>query len=155
MTMDASMDLENIIDTTTMSPQDKAILMLIERVEHLEDEVNKYKKDVLVRDILASDDKCTVYIDTFMYLLDIPPCDRSPNDMVKEIACKYRNGVSNRVLQLSALTNKPIWELTPGDLCWRYSEAGNNIYAVLVAMTHEELDGLWRYMLIKNDYVVL
>jgi hypothetical protein len=71
--------------------------------------------------------------------------------MVKEIACKYNEGISSRVQELSALitSNKHIWELKPIDLCSTYSDIGNNIHAVLQAMTENELDGLWRYRLMK------
>jgi len=133
-----------MLDTSTMTPQDKAILMLIERVGHLEDELHKLKKDALVRDILTSGDKSTVYIDTFMYLLGIPPEDRSPNDMVKEIACTYQNGLSNRVRELSEIikSDEHIWNLKARDLCVTYCDIGHNINAVLEAMTKEELDGL-------------
>jgi hypothetical protein len=71
-----AMDAECIMDVSSMSPMENAILMLIERIGHIEDELHKHKKDALVRDIFTSDNKCTVYIDTFMYLLGIPPEER-------------------------------------------------------------------------------
>jgi hypothetical protein len=148
---------DDVVYSSSMSHQDKAILMLIERIGHLEDELHKYKKDALIRDILTSDDRGTLFIDVFMYLLGIPPLDRSPNDMVKEIACKYKNGVSNRVYELSTLikSDKLLWDMDGLDLCcYSYLDIGINICAVLERMTHDELEGLWEYKLRKTECLI-
>jgi hypothetical protein len=148
----------DIIDISAATPQDRAIIMCIERINALESELYDMRKELLVRDIATAGSVSTIAIDVFMFLLGAPPIERSPTDIQKDIKILYERANSttqSRLQEFAKLMNneKNLWEMTAQEICipMYYDDMfGNNIYSVLQAMTMDELKGIWQYELQKT-----
>lgn len=148
----------DIIDTSTLTPQDKALLMCIERIDNLEEQLYHMQKELLVRDILTLDTSGVIAINVFMYLLGAPSAERSPLDIERDVDKYYNQNhqAQIRVQELAALmkTEKPLWEMTASDISIivHYDDGsfGSHLPTVLEAMTLDELKGYWQYHLNKE-----
>jgi len=151
----------DIMDTSSLTAQDKAIIMCIERIEKLESRLYDLQKQTLIRDIATCESTSHIAIDIFLYLLGAPPADRSPVEIEDTVKLHYaqNNSARARVQELAALVknDKKLWEMTATELSIpvHYNDMfGDNIYTVLETMTLDELNGFWQYQLQKTKLIV-
>jgi hypothetical protein len=143
------------IDTTTLTEQDKFLLMCLQRIEELERDVDKLKskvRDTITRDIACVHSKTGIAVDMLAYFLKVPTHVRSACEIKKmlvEILPMYKHNWSDR---LTELTEKvpcllQVWEISHDSFDeWGYlndTDFGNNMYAFLAALTDEEIEDYW------------
>ena len=137
----------------SLSPVERTILMLIERVEELEKEIVESKKENLINAIMCCDGKNNIWMDVFSFLLGISHTDHLEILQNKDFTSIPTN-IPDRVKSLARvqLTEKQLWTLTSDDISemgylrsnYNY---GQNICQVLEAMTYKELQDYWNYRL--------
>lgn len=152
------MEFINMTDSTS---QDKAILMLIERVENLEKELYEVKKENIIRNIASCADKKYIWADIFMFLLGI---DIRSRIKIKENHKLIKNYIPStipkRAIELYNIQNTlniPFWE-SDFDIEQDYdlypNEDGNNVYQILQNMSLKELEDYWHYRISWTKWLV-
>lgn len=150
-------------DFVTATPQEKAIIMCIERIERLEDRVNDLEaecKQHFIRDILTLTSKEYLMFDIFAFLCGVPIETRqnlSVNEFIFTYFHTHVKNIPQRACDLFAFLHgsKEPWNTTMEDKTEKAlslfapfkEEYGVNIHAMLQAMTYEELKGYWTYRL--------
>jgi hypothetical protein len=154
-------DINSIINFAASTPQEKAILMCIERIERLEDRVQDLTEECrqsYIRDILTCTTKDYIAIDVFAFLLGISHEKRNtiPTDefMFDYLRKHSPSPVSPRIefLYSKLRDTKRPWTLTYEDKVnppygWFDTDYGSNVYEMLNAMTYDEIKAYWTYRL--------
>ena len=164
---------DNIMDTRNATPQEMAILMLMERVDKLEQDFQLQKLETertIISDcILSCDGKRKMTYDIFMYLLD-------PSNYISNVMDQSTHIIEPaRLVECMKITfdsasyeckaratelhhvqgGIPPWQWeydTKG--WWTCPDYGKNLAGLLNAMTHNELMNYWNYRLKRLKYKV-
>ncbi len=142
----------DFINTSNCTPQDKAILMLMERIEQLEKELYDAKKENIIRNIASCGSKTSIWADIFMFLLGIDVPSRMKIRENHKLTKKYIPSIiPKRAIDLYHIQNtskKPFWEsdFDKDESFEIYSyEDSNNVYKILQNMSLKELEDYWHY----------
>jgi hypothetical protein len=158
--------MENIhdIDVVCETPQDRAILMCIDRIAKLEEHIVNLEREMkacYIRDILVLDVKSNIAIDLFAYICGVTPIERVDINCHK-LVYKFEQIIQSRedrmppkrALELFAYMkhSKAPWSEEFHVECKEYAgnlplDYGANVYDVLQAMTIDEIRGYLDYRL--------
>ncbi len=150
------------LNMTNATIQDKTILMLIERIENLEQELYETKKINIIRTITCCDSRVNLWADLFMFFLGIDVPSRINIYKDHKVTKNYIPSIiPQRAIELYKIHNSkniPFWE-SDFSIEKNYNlypnEDATNIYKILENMTLKELEDYWHYRLLWLKWLEL